>query len=91
MTGLGPPDSLGIPFKGAVALVVDAKGMACPLPILKAKKALSTLLPGEVLEVITTDRNAIKDFQAFCRQTGNSLLSQHQAEGLARHFLKRRD
>lgn len=91
MTGVGIPDSLSIPFEGTVALVVDAQGLVCPLPILKAKKALSTLQAGEVLEVITTDRNAIKDFQAFCRQTGNSLLSQQQAEGIARHFLRRRD
>lgn len=91
MTGAGIPDSLSIPFEGTVALVVDAQGLVCPLPILKAKKALSTLHAGEVLEVITTDRNAVKDFQAFCRQTGNALLSQQQAEGIARHFLKRRD
>jgi tRNA 2-thiouridine synthesizing protein A len=91
VTGVGIPDSLSIPFEGTVALVVDAQGLVCPLPILKAKKALSTLQAGEVLEVITTDRNAIKDFQAFCRQTGNSLLSQQQAEGIARHFLRRRD
>jgi tRNA 2-thiouridine synthesizing protein A len=91
VTGVGVPDSLNIPFEGTVALVVDAQGLVCPLPILKAKKALSTLQPGEVLSVITTDRNAIKDFQAFCRQTGNALLSQQQTEGVARHFLKRRD
>lgn len=91
MTAAGAPDSLSTPFEGRAALVVDAKGLVCPLPILKAKKALSTLQPGEVLEVITTDRNAIKDFQAFCRQTGNPLLSQQQSEGLARHFLRRRE
>jgi tRNA 2-thiouridine synthesizing protein A len=91
VTGVGIPDSLSIPYEGTVALVVDAQGLVCPLPILKAKKALSTLQAGEVLAVITTDRNAIKDFQAFCRQTGNSLLSQQQAEGIARHFLRRRD
>ena len=91
MTGVGAPDSPSIPFEGTVALVVDAQGLVCPLPILKAKKALSTLQPGEVLEVITTDRNAVKDFQAFCRQTGNGLLSQQQSEGVAHHFLKRRD
>lgn len=91
MTGVGASDALRIPFEGTANLVVDAQGLVCPLPILKAKKALSTLQPGEVLEVITTDRNAIKDFQAFCRQTGNSLLFQEQSDGLAHHFLKRRD
>jgi tRNA 2-thiouridine synthesizing protein A len=53
---------------------VDAIGLACPLPILRAKKALATLSSGEVLCVITTDRGAVRDFQAFCRQTGNELL-----------------
>ncbi len=87
----GAPGAPSIPVEGAVALLVDAQGLVCPLPILKAKKALSTLQPGEVLEVITTDRNAIKDFQAFCRQTGNALLLQQQEDGVARHFLRRRD
>ena len=87
---LGTPGDDGAPFEGPVALVVDAQGLLCPLPILKAKKALSTLNPGDVLEVITTDRNAIKDFQAFCRQTGNTLLLQQQEELTARHFMRRR-
>ena len=77
-------------FDGTPALTVDAKGMACPLPILKAKKALSTLAPGDVLQVLTTDRNAMRDFQAFCKQTGNPLLSQAQDGDVAHHFLQRR-
>lgn len=72
------------------AQVVDARGLLCPLPILKAKKALSAMQPGEVLEVITTDRNATRDFQAFCKQTGNPLLLQTQQDEVARHFLRRR-
>jgi len=77
-------------FDGTAALTVDAKGMACPLPILKAKKALSTLAPGDVLRVLTTDRNAMRDFQAFCRQTGNPLLLQEKDGEVAHHFLQRR-
>lgn len=69
---------------------VDAKGLACPLPILKAKKALSTMQPGEVLEVLTTDRHAVRDFQAFCKQTGNPLLLQIEHDGSVQHFLQRR-
>lgn len=69
---------------------VDASGLNCPLPILKAKKALSQMASGEVLHVITTDPNAVRDFQAFCRQTGNALLAQLQQEGRTRHFLQRR-
>lgn len=69
---------------------VDATGLACPLPILRAKKALATLLSGEVLCVITTDRGAVRDFQAFCRQTGNELLVQLDETERVTHYLRRR-
>lgn len=69
---------------------VDATGLACPLPILRAKKALATLASGEILRVITTDRGAVRDFQAFCRQTGNELLLQIDATDHVTHYLKRR-
>lgn len=57
--------------------VLDAKGLNCPLPILKAKKALKTLPTGGTLEVIATDPGSVKDFEAFCRATGNELVEQH--------------
>lgn len=69
---------------------VDAVGLACPLPILRAKKALATIAAGEVLRVITTDRGAVRDFQAFCRQTGNELLAQVDGVEQVTHYLKRR-
>lgn len=69
---------------------VDATGLNCPLPILRAKKTLAQMASGEVLRVITTDPGAVRDFQAFCRQTGNELLAQQQEQGNTRHFLKRR-
>jgi tRNA 2-thiouridine synthesizing protein A len=69
---------------------VDAIGLACPLPILRAKKALATLSSGEVLCVITTDRGAVRDFQAFCRQTGNELLVQLDETEHVTHYLRRR-
>lgn len=71
---------------------VDASGLKCPLPILRAKKALAQMDSGQVLEVITTDLHAAGDFQAFCAQTGNTLLAQlASADGAAmRHYLKRR-
>jgi tRNA 2-thiouridine synthesizing protein A len=68
---------------------VDATGLACPLPILRAKKALATLSSGEVLCVITTDRGAVRDFQAFCRQTGNELLVQLDETERVTHYLRR--
>ena len=69
---------------------VDATGLACPLPILRAKKALATLVAGEVLRVITTDRGAVRDFQAFCKQTGNVLLAQVDEVDHVTHYLERR-
>lgn len=69
---------------------VDATGLACPLPILRAKKALSTLVAGDVLRVITTDRGAVRDFQAFCKQTGNVLLAQIEETDYVTHYLERR-
>ncbi|MDF3036266.1 MAG: sirA-like family protein [Paucimonas sp.] len=54
---------------------LDARGMACPLPILKTKKALADMLTGDVLKVVATDKNSVRDFHAFARQTGNDLLS----------------
>ncbi len=53
---------------------LDARGLNCPLPILRAKKAVGGLASGEVLRVVATDPGAVKDFEAFCRQTGNELL-----------------
>ena len=54
---------------------IDVKGLNCPLPILRAKKALSELESGQILKVIATDPSSVKDFAAFCKQTGNTLLS----------------
>ncbi len=56
---------------------LDAKGLNCPLPILKAKKALKTLPTGGTLEILATDPGSVKDFEAFCRTTGNELVEQH--------------
>lgn len=71
-------------------LEVDASGLKCPLPILRAKKALSQLQSGQVLKVVTTDPHAVRDFQAFSKQTGNGLLAQLQGEENVTHFLSRR-
>lgn len=55
---------------------LDARGLNCPLPILKAKKALAEMTSGQVLKVIATDSGSVRDFQAFAKQTGNELLEQ---------------
>ena len=69
---------------------IDTRGLNCPLPILKAKKALAEMASGETLRVISTDPGSVRDFKAFARQTGNELLDQqtHGAEFV--HVLKRR-
>ena len=73
-----------------IAKEVDASGLNCPLPILKAKKALSEMSSGEVLKVISTDPGSVRDFQAFSRQTGNELLQQDEQGDAWVHLLRRR-
>ena len=69
---------------------VDARGMNCPVPILKAKKALSEMESGQLLKVVATDGGSLRDFQAFARQTGNELVEQ-QTQGVEFiHVLRRR-
>ena len=69
---------------------IDTRGLNCPLPILKAKKALAEMHTGEVLKVVATDPMSTRDFQAFARQTGNELLEQSQDEAEYTHYLRRR-
>lgn len=69
--------------------VLDAKGLNCPLPILKAKKALQTLPPGGTLEILATDPGSVKDFEAFCRTTGNELVERSD-DGRVFKFVLRR-
>ena len=61
---------------------LDATGLLCPLPVLKARKALKPLSPGAVLEIRATDQGAVKDFAAFCRTTGNELISSREEDGV---------
>ena len=68
---------------------LDARGLNCPLPILKAKKALAEMETGEVLKIVATDSGSVRDFQAFAKQTGNALLS-HTQNGREYPFLMRR-
>ena len=69
---------------------LDVKGLNCPLPILRTKKALSEMSSGQVLRVFATDAHAVKDFQAFAKQTGNELLSTTEAEGAFTFLFKRK-
>ena len=65
---------------------LDACGLNCPLPILRAKKSLSSLESGQILRIIATDPGSVKDFEAFAKQTGNELLESNE-EGGKFHFL----
>jgi len=69
---------------------LDARGLNCPLPILKTKKALSEMNSGEVLRVVATDPGSVRDFQAFARQTGNLLLDQITEEKEFIFFMQRK-
>ena len=69
---------------------LDARGLSCPLPLLKTKKALGDLASGQVLRVVSTDPGSIKDMQAFASQTGNSLLSQSNEGKDYVFFLKKK-
>ena len=69
---------------------LDTRGLNCPLPILKAKKALADMTSGDVLKVVSTDPGSVRDFQAFARQTGNELVEQTTVADEFIHFLRRR-
>lgn len=69
---------------------IDTRGLNCPLPILKAKKALNDMLSGQLLKVVSSDAGSIRDFQAFSRQTGNELVEQQTLDAEFVHVLRRR-
>ena len=69
---------------------LDARGLNCPLPILKAKKALADMVAGETLRIVSTDPGSTRDFQAFARQTGNELVEQSTSGSDFIHVLRRR-
>ena len=73
-----------------IAKEVDARGLNCPLPILKAKKGLAELQSGQLLRVLCTDAGSVRDFQAFAKQTGNALVDQQTVGDEFIHVLRRR-
>lgn len=68
---------------------LDTKGLNCPIPIVKAKKAMSNLQTGDTLEVLATDPGAVKDFEAFSRSTGNELVEWKEEDGVFQFLLKK--
>lgn len=69
--------------------VLDVKGLNCPLPILRAKKTIKDLAEGATLQVIATDPGSVKDFEAFCKQTGNQLVGWSEASGVYTFEIKK--
>jgi tRNA 2-thiouridine synthesizing protein A len=69
---------------------LDARGLNCPLPILRVKKTLADMTGGQILKVVATDSGSVKDFQAFCRQTGNELVDSSEAGGEYTFFMKKK-
>ena len=74
----------------AAPLRVDACGLKCPLPILRTKKALAMVSAGEQVEVLSTDPTSVRDFEAFCRQAGHTLVDWDEADGRYRFLLQKR-
>lgn len=73
----------------AIDQVLDTKGLNCPLPILKARKAIQKMQAGAVLQVLATDPGAKADFEAFCRQTGHELIESSAEDGVYTFLIKR--
>lgn len=69
---------------------LDVKGLKCPLPILRTKKALAEMSSGQVLYVLATDPASVKDFQAFSRQTGNEMLASGEVDGAFEFYIRRK-
>ncbi len=69
--------------------MLDTKGLNCPLPILKAKKAINGLAAGDTLRVLATDPGAVKDFEAFCRATGHELVESGEDDGVYSFLIKK--
>lgn len=69
---------------------VDARGLSCPLPLLKAKQALNRMASGERLRVLSTDAGSQRDFDAFARQSGHQLLSSDESDGVYRYLLEKK-
>lgn len=70
-------------------LVVDAKGLACPMPIVKAKKGIDSLEPGQIMELQTTDKGSMKDFQAWVNQTKHELIDSKEDNGVFTFIVKK--
>ena len=91
LTATPLPDSTPIPtIESMSETLLDVKGMNCPLPVLRANRALRSMAPGEKLRVLATDRAAIADFRAFCQETGHALIAMSDEAGVLSFVIRRR-
>ncbi|MGB8954083.1 MAG: sulfurtransferase TusA family protein [Tumebacillaceae bacterium] len=70
-------------------LVIDAKGLSCPMPIVKAKKGIDSLQSGQLMALESTDKGSVQDFQAWVKQTGHELVNMEEQDGVYRFFVKK--
>jgi len=70
-------------------LELDVTGLDCPMPLLKAKRALNAMVAGQRLKVLATDQGSVRDFQVFARQSGHILLASDEADGVYTHLLQK--
>ena len=85
-TGLGWVNKVSA---AAETVEVDARGLECPMPLLKAKRALNAMAAGQVLRVLATDKGSVRDFRVFTEQSGHVLLSSEESEGVYTHLLQK--
>ncbi|HZQ49974.1 MAG TPA: sulfurtransferase TusA family protein [Candidatus Dormibacteraeota bacterium] len=78
-------------MNAAVVMRLDLKGLSCPLPIVKTAKAMKTLAPGELVEVVATDPGSVPDFKAWSQATGNPLVESDAQDGVYRFVLKKKE
>lgn len=72
-----------------VAKVLDAKGLACPMPVVRARKAIKEMETGEVLEILTTDKGSVADLTAWSKSGGHTLLEQTEEEGVFKFYIQK--
>ena len=72
-----------------ITKTLDAKGLACPMPIVRTKKAIDTIQSGEILEVLVTDKGALNDFNAWAKAGGHLIVEQSETDGVIRFFIKK--
>ncbi len=87
---MGDDSNQGSSGADAVARVLDVKGLNCPMPLLKAKKALNEMAPDELLQVLATDPGSVRDFEVFSKQSGNRLLESRQDGGTYVYLLRKK-